>query len=82
MRQSRLMSLVEAMANVMVGYGVAVITQLLVFPLLGLQTTIRENLAIGANLHRRVACLELPAAADVQEVVGRLADAPPHTKSI
>jgi hypothetical protein len=32
MRQSRLMSLVEAVANVVVGYGVAVLTQVTVFP--------------------------------------------------
>ena len=48
MRQSRLMSLVEAVANVVVGYGVAVLTQMLVFPLFGLRTTVPENLAIGA----------------------------------
>ena len=48
MRQSRLMSLVEAGANVIVGYAVAVFTQMLVFPLFGLRTTTRENLAIGA----------------------------------
>ena len=49
MRQSRLMSLVEAVANVAVGYGVAVLTQMVVFPLFGLRTTVPENLAIGAN---------------------------------
>lgn len=48
MKQSRTMSLVEAFANVVVGYGVAVITQLLIFPLFGLRTTLAENLAIGA----------------------------------
>ena len=48
MRQSRLMSLVEAVANVAVGYAVAVLTQMLVFPLFGLMTTVPENLAIGA----------------------------------
>ena len=47
MRQSRLMSLVEAVANVTVGFGVAVLTQMLVFPLFGLRTTVPENLAIG-----------------------------------
>ena len=31
-----------------VGYGVAVSTQLLVFPLFGLEATLGENLAIGA----------------------------------
>lgn len=48
MRKSRLMSLVEAVANVVVGYAVAVLTQALVFPLFGLATTLGQNLAIGA----------------------------------
>ena len=47
MKQSRLMSLAESLANVLVGYGVAVITQVLVFPLFGLVVTITENLMIG-----------------------------------
>ena len=47
MKQSRLMSLVESLANVLVGYGVAVITQMLVFPLFGLAVTVTENLLIG-----------------------------------
>jgi len=46
--QTRLMSLVEAVANVLVGYGVAVLTQMAVFPLFGLHTSLRDNLAIGA----------------------------------
>jgi len=41
------MSLVEAIANVAVGFGVAVVTQVLVFPLFGLQVALSENLAIG-----------------------------------
>ena len=48
MRQSRLMSLVEAVTNVVVGYGLAVWVQLLVFPLFGLETTLRQSLGIGA----------------------------------
>ena len=47
MKQSRLMSGVEAVANVMVGYGVAVLTQLAVFPLFGLDASLGDNLAIG-----------------------------------
>jgi len=47
MKQSRTMSLVEAVTNVLVGYGVAVSTQMLVFPLFGLHATLQENLAIG-----------------------------------
>ena len=47
MRQSRMISLVEAVANVVVGYGVAVLVQVLLFPLFGLTVTFRQNLAIG-----------------------------------
>ena len=47
MKQSRLMSLVEAVANIVVGYGVAVATQILIFPVFGLQTTLVQNLKLG-----------------------------------
>jgi hypothetical protein len=45
--QSRLMSLVEAGANVVVGFMVALATQLVVFPVFGLEATLGQNLAIG-----------------------------------
>ena len=48
MKQSRLMSLIEAVANVAVGYGVAVVTQILIFPIFGLHTTLAQNLKMGA----------------------------------
>ena len=47
MKQSRMMSLVEAVTNVAVGYGLAVVTQILIFPVFGLQTTLGQNLAMG-----------------------------------
>jgi hypothetical protein len=47
-RQSRSMSLVEAVANVVVGYSVAVVTQILIFPVFGLHTTLAQNLKMGA----------------------------------
>ena len=47
MMQSRWMSLVESVANVLVGYIVAVATQYLVFPLFGLHATKSQNLMIG-----------------------------------
>jgi hypothetical protein len=47
MKQSRFMSLVEAVTNVVVGYGVAVVTQILIFPIFGLNTSLVQNLAIG-----------------------------------
>jgi hypothetical protein len=42
------MSLVESVANVVVGYGVAVVTQILIFPIFGLHTTLAQNLKMGA----------------------------------
>lgn len=47
MRQSRRMSAVESVANVAVGYGVAVLAQIAVFPLFGLIVSVSDNLAIG-----------------------------------
>ena len=41
------MSLAESVANVIVGYGVAVATQILVFPIFGLHTTLAQNLKMG-----------------------------------
>lgn len=48
MRQSRAISLAEAAANVAVGYGVAVATQALVFPLFEIRVEASAHLAIGA----------------------------------
>jgi hypothetical protein len=44
MEQTRLMSLVEALANVFVGYGLAVAAQLPVFPLFGCRPMSRSQL--------------------------------------
>jgi len=41
------MSFVEAVTNVIVGYGVAVATQLAVFPMFGIEAALGEHLAIG-----------------------------------
>jgi len=48
MKQSRTVSLVEAVTNVAIGYGVAVATQILVFPLFGMHMTWAENLKLAA----------------------------------
>ena len=47
MKQSRAMSLVESVANVVVGYALAIATQLAVFPLFGIEAALGEHLAIG-----------------------------------
>ena len=41
-------SLLEALTNVVVGYALAVLTQLIVFPWFGLTASLQDNLAIGA----------------------------------
>jgi hypothetical protein len=48
MPQSRRLSLLEAVSNVVVGYALAVLTQLIVFPWFGLTASLQDNLAIGA----------------------------------
>lgn len=48
MKQTPTMSLIEAVANVAVGYGLAVVTQVLIFPIFGLHATLAQNLKIGA----------------------------------
>ena len=46
--QSRAHSLIESVTNVAIGYGVAVASQLAVFPMFGIHVTMADNLAIGA----------------------------------
>jgi len=48
MSQSRTMSLIEAVANVIVGYVLAVALQLIAFPLFGIEVSVGGNLALGA----------------------------------
>jgi hypothetical protein len=55
MKQSRIMSLVEAAANVVVGYGLAIATQIVVFPWFGIETGLAEHLTIGLAFVDRLA---------------------------
>ena len=48
MKQSCLMSLIESVANLIAGYGIALVTQILIFPIFGLHTTLAQNLKMGA----------------------------------
>jgi hypothetical protein len=41
------MSLVEAITNVVVGYALAIITQIVVFPWFGITAQLEDHLAIG-----------------------------------
>lgn len=42
------MSFAEALTNVAVGYGIAVVTQIAVFPVFGLHASLADNLLMGA----------------------------------
>ncbi len=45
--QSRLQSFLESCVNVAIGYTVALLTQLAVFPLFGMKVSLEANFAIG-----------------------------------
>lgn len=47
MKQSRAMSMVEVVTNVVVGYVLAIAAQIVVFPIFGLNATLAQNLKIG-----------------------------------
>lgn len=48
MEQSRLGSLIEAWANIAIGYVVALLSQIVVFPMFGIYVPLSTNLWIGA----------------------------------
>ncbi len=46
--QTRRMSFLESCANVGIGYGIAVGSQMAIFPLFGVRLPVTDNLLIGA----------------------------------
>lgn len=46
-RTSSCYMMVETLTNVIVGYGVAVVMQILIFPIFGPHTTLAQNLQMG-----------------------------------
>lgn len=48
MNQTKLGSFIEAMMNVAIGYGIALLSQIVIFPQFGIIVPISTNLAIGA----------------------------------
>jgi hypothetical protein len=45
--QTRVHSLIESICNILIGYGVAVLSQILIFPLYDLDVSFNQNLSIG-----------------------------------
>lgn len=48
MQQTKIGSLIEALMNISIGYGVAIVSQVLVFPMFGINVPLSTNLMIGA----------------------------------
>ena len=48
MKQTRRHSAMESVANVIIGYSVALVSQILIFPLFGIFLPLSSNLEIGA----------------------------------
>jgi len=48
MSQPRIYSLIESVANVAIGFGVALVTQIAVFPLFGIHVRLSDQLGIAA----------------------------------
>lgn len=48
MTQTRLGSLIESLANIAIGYWVALLSQIVIFPLYGVHVPLSADLAIGA----------------------------------
>lgn len=48
MSQTRTQSAIESVVNVAIGYGVALASQLAIFPLFGIHIPFTDNLLIGA----------------------------------
>lgn len=47
MKQSRIMSLAESVANVVLGYGIALVSQILLFPVFGMHMSLAQNLKLA-----------------------------------
>lgn len=48
MTQTKLGSLIESIMNILIGYFVALFSQLAIFPMFGIHIPLSSNLAIGA----------------------------------
>ena len=48
--QTRLESLVEAVINCVIGYGISFMANAILLPLVGLPVSIKQNLLIGAGM--------------------------------
>lgn len=47
MQQTKLGSLIESMVNIALGYGVSLLSQIMIFPMFGIHGGIKTNIWIG-----------------------------------
>lgn len=47
MAQSKKMSFLESCVNVLIGYSVAILSQIIVFPIFGIEVSTRTHMLIG-----------------------------------
>jgi hypothetical protein len=47
MSQTRTMSFIESCTNIAIGYGVAVLSQVIVFPMFNIHIPLKDNFLIG-----------------------------------
>ena len=47
MQQTKIESFIESLVNILIGYGVALISQIIVFPIFGIDVPLTTNLWIG-----------------------------------
>jgi len=45
--QTKMQSLIESGVNILIGYGVAVVSQIVVFPWFGIHISVSENMLMG-----------------------------------
>lgn len=45
--QNKIHSFFEAVANVVIGYGVALLSQILIFPIFEIKVSLNQNISIG-----------------------------------
>lgn len=45
--QTKTVSMIESISNVVIGYGVALLSQIIIFPIYGIDINLKTNIVIG-----------------------------------
>lgn len=71
-------SFLESIINVAVGYGVAVASQIIVFPFFGLQCDLKDNLMIGLVF----TVISIARSYFLRRIFNKFTDKPLHARDI